>query len=137
MHVQGRRGLGIDAYVLSDLYCRHIWLICGDHSCYSFSSDAQTRFPRECKTIAKRCADKKAPLNYREAASLAAKLEAVKCLGDTAICEKILNAEPIGVEYFRQVLELCGETRAVKSTQDLLSFDEKSWTCDGRYCAFT
>ena len=101
------------------------------------SSDAQTRFPRECKTISKRCADKKVPLNYREAASLAAKLEAVKCLGDTAICEKILNAEPIGVEYFRQVLGLCGETRAVKSTEDLLSFDEKSWTCDGRYCAFT
>ena len=104
------------------------------HRCYSLSSDAQIRFPRECKTIAKRCADKRAPLNYREATSLAAKLEAVKCLGDTAICEKILNAEPIGVEYFRQVLELCGETTAVKST---LSFDEKSWTCDGRYCAFT
>ena len=107
---------------------------------FNFTADAQIRFPHECKAIAKRCADKKSPLNYREATSLAAKLEAVKGLGETAICKKILNAEPIGVEYFKQVLELYGELSedmAVKATQELLSFDAKSWTCDGRYSAFT
>ena len=90
--------------------------------------------------MARRCADKKAPLNYREAASLEAKLEALKCglAEEAAICRKILNAEPIGVEYFRQVLELCGERRGEDTAvKDLLSFDAKSWTCDGRYSAFT
>ena len=92
--------------------------------------------------MARRCADKKAPLNYREAASLEAKLEALKCglaeEEEAAICRKILNAEPIGVEYFRQVLELCGERRREDTAvKDLLSFDVKSWTCDGRYSAFT
>ena len=80
--------------------------------------------------ITKRCADKKTALNYREAASLIAKLEAVQYLGDAAICKKVLKAEPIGVEYFKQVLELCGERSddvAVKFTKDLLSFDAKSW----------
>ena len=102
--------------------------------------DVQNRFPQECKAIAKRCADKKTPLKYREATSLLAKLEAVRCLGDAAICKKILKAEPIGVEYFKQVLELCGERRddvAVKFTKEVLSFDAKSWTCDGRYSAFS
>ena len=61
-------------------------------------------------------------------------------MGDAAICKKILKAEPIGVDYFKQVLELCGERRgdvAVKCTKELLSFDANSWTCGGQYTAFS
>ena len=45
-----------------------------------------------------------------------------------------------GVDYLRQVLELCsGERREEmrdKALQDLLSFDAKSWKRDARYSAF-
>ena len=35
-------------------------------------------------------------------------LEVAVSFPDVEICKKVLSAEPIGVDYFRQVLELCG-----------------------------
>ena len=59
---------------------------------------------------------------------------------EVEICKKVLSTEPIGVDYFRQVLELCGRERReemrMKASQDLLSFDAKSWKRDGQYGAF-
>ena len=91
--------------------------------------------------IAKRCSDKRTPLNYRDAVAMAVKLEVAVNFPDVEICKRVLSAEPIGVDYFRQVLELCGEWKRreemrEKASQDLLSFDAKSWKRDGRYGAF-